>query len=164
MINMSDSCCSADATVCNPQPAAEVPLCPVDRSRGRPVEWLTVAALSHGVIPRRQRLWICLSPACEVVYFGEQGAQLTASELTVHPGFKHGSDGLLCYCFQHRRPDLARELAETGFTAVFDEIKGEVQAGNCACEVKNPTGRCCLGEVQAAIRELLDHHGLAEEK
>ncbi|HEY6324505.1 MAG TPA: hypothetical protein VJA16_23410 [Thermoanaerobaculia bacterium] len=33
-------------------------------------------------------------------------------------------------------------------------IRERVQAGDCACEVRNPTGRCCLGEVQRVVREL----------
>jgi hypothetical protein len=122
-----------------------------------------VAALARGPLPRRQRFWVCRSPACEVVYFGEQDTRLTAKELTVHPDFKHGSDGLLCYCFQHRRSDLVRELVETGCISLFDDIKSEVQAGNCACEVKNPTGNCCLSEVQAAIRELQEQPQAREE-
>jgi len=27
--------------------------------------------------------------------------------------------------------------------------EAELQAGNCACEVRNPAGKCCLGEVHA---------------
>jgi hypothetical protein len=34
-----------------------------------------------------------------------------------------------------------------GATAVRDMITREVKAGHCACEVRNPTGRCCLGDV-----------------
>jgi hypothetical protein len=37
-------------------------------------------------------------------------------------------------------------------------ITQEVKAGRCACEVKNPAGSCCLGDVarvlQAAVTEL----------
>jgi mercuric ion transport protein len=37
-------------------------------------------------------------------------------------------------------------------------ITAEVKAGNCACEVKNPSGKCCLGEIaraaQGAVRAL----------
>ncbi len=28
-------------------------------------------------------------------------------------------------------------------------IAREIKAGHCACEVKNPSGRCCLGDVRA---------------
>jgi hypothetical protein len=126
----------------------------VDRSAGKPVDWLTVAALSRGPVPARQRFWVCRSPGCEVVYFGERGVRLGSTELRVEPGFKNGADALVCYCFLYRRSDVARELEATGSTTVLEAIKREVQAGNCACEVRNPSGKCCLGEVQATIRQL----------
>ena len=97
---------------------------------------------------------MCRDPECEVVYYGSAGTVLRAADLNVQPGFKKGTDGLVCYCFLHREADIARELAERGTTGVFDSIKGEVQAGNCACEVRNPSGKCCLGEVQETIRRL----------
>jgi hypothetical protein len=28
-----------------------------------------------------------------------------------------------------------------------------VKAGNCACEVKNPSGKCCLGDVMRAAKD-----------
>jgi hypothetical protein len=34
-----------------------------------------------------------------------------------------------------------------------ERITGEVEAGRCACEVKNPSGACCLGEVNKAVKE-----------
>lgn len=147
-------CCDATASSCPIDPPAEASRCPADHSRGKPVDWLTVAALSRGPVPPRQRFWLCGSPGCEVVYFGERGARLGTPEINVRPGFKDGNDGLVCYCFLHRRGDIARELEQTGSTTVLESIKREVQAGNCACEVRNPSGKCCLGEVQATLRQL----------
>ncbi len=144
-----------NATCCSPSAAKNAPsACPISASPGKPVEWLTVAALTAGRIPARQDFWLCRDPVCEVVYFGSGGALLTGRHLTVMPGFKNGGDGLVCYCFQHRRSDIARDLAETGSTGILQAIKDEVRAGNCACEVRNPSGKCCLGEVQKAISEL----------
>jgi hypothetical protein len=30
-----------------------------------------------------------------------------------------------------------------------------VKAGNCACEVRNPQGSCCLGNVQATVKQVM---------
>lgn len=152
---MSATCCNATEGSCTTTAETSDPsLCPVDRSTGKPVDWLTVAALSRGPVPARQQFRICRSPRCEVVYFGERGVRLGAAELRVEPGLKNGADALVCYCFLHRRSAIARELEQTGSTTVLEAIKGEVKAGNCACEVRNPSGKCCLGEVQATIRQL----------
>ena len=79
---------------------------------------------------------------------------LAAEDLYVTPGFKTSSEGLVCYCFGHRKEDIARDLAKSGETDILESIKSEVQVGNCACEVRNPSGRCCLGEVQRTITEM----------
>ena len=145
---MSESCCSATP----PDNASSG--CPVSGSSGKPVDRTTVAALAKGRVPPKQDFRLCRDAACEVVYYGSAGTVLTADDLTIHPGFKNGSDGLVCYCFLHRKDDISRQLQETGQTDIFESIKSEVQAGNCACEVRNPSGKCCLGEVQEAIHSL----------
>ena len=66
----------------------------------------------------------------------------------------NSSDAVVCYCFLYRRSDIENEVRATGRTTVPDRIAAEVKAGNCACEVRNPTGRCCLGEVLAVVREI----------
>ena len=145
---MSGSCCEIPSM---PKSAGE---CPESGSLGKPVEWLTVASLASGPVPPRQDFWLCRDPDCSVVYFGAEGALRTAEDLHVTPGFKTASDGLVCYCFGHRKEDIARDLDENGETDILESIKSQVQAGNCACEVRNPAGKCCLGEVQRTISDM----------
>jgi hypothetical protein len=127
---------------------------------GEAVDWTTVATLAKGPVPPRQEFRLCRDAECEVVYFGSAGTRLTVDDLSVHPGFKNGGDGLICYCFLHYEKDVRQDLTATGNTELFESIKGEVQAGNCACEVRNPSGKCCLGEVQAAIRGIEQELGV----
>lgn len=128
--------------------------CPASGFEGEPVDWTTVAGLAKGRVPSKQEFRLCRDAECEVVYYGSEGTVLSASDLNVQPGFKSGSDGLVCYCFLHTEADIERQLGETGETDVFESIKSEVKAGNCACEVRNPSGRCCLAEVEETIRRL----------
>lgn len=147
--NASESCCFVPAV------NREVRDCPRCGERGQSVERLTVAALTTGIAPVNQRYWLCRELACEAVYFGEDATVITAAAMTVAPGFKSkASDALVCYCFQHRRGDLEAELAAGGETTIPSRISAEVKAGNCACEVRNPSGKCCLGEVQRAAQEI----------
>ncbi len=145
---MTDSCCSV------PAESAGAICCPVSGFEGKPVDWTTVAALTIGPVPPRQNFRLCRDPECEVVYYGSAGAVLRIGDLNVQPGFKEGSDGLVCYCFLHHEADIACQLGEQGTTDIFDSIKHEVQVGNCACEVRNPSGKCCLGEVEDTIHRL----------
>ena len=145
---MSEACCSVP-----PEEAGHL-RCPASGFEGKAVDWATVAALAAGTVPPKQEYRLCRDAACEVVYYGSAGAVLTPSDLNVRPGFKDGSDGLVCYCFLHRKGDIVRQLAAAGTTDILDTIKQEVEAGTCACEVRNPSGKCCLGEVRDTIREL----------
>ncbi len=146
---MSASCCFSS------QKPLALRSCPVSDFRGKPVEWLTVAALAARRVPPRQDFWLCEDPDCEVVYFGEDGTLLQTSDLRVIPSFKGAPsrNDLVCYCFLYRRQEIEDELRASGETTIFDRITAGVKAGNCACEVRNPSGQCCLGDVKRAIQE-----------
>ena len=146
---MSESCCSTPAV------RNEARDCPRCGRRGQSVDRLTVAALTSGIVPPSQRYWLCRELECEAVYFGEDGTVITASDLNVAPGLKSKApEALVCYCFQHRRGDIEAELVADGETTIPDRITAEVKAGNCACEVRNPSGKCCLGGVRKATQEI----------
>ncbi len=91
---------------------------------------------------------------CEVVYFGAFGQLVTLSELRVRPGLKNGGE-LLCYCLQFRKQDLQLE-APGAASKVLEQITALVKAGGCACEVRNPSGKCCLRDVRKFAREAAD--------
>ena len=63
----------------------------------------------------------------------------------------------LCYCFEYSREDIRRDIDVSGSTLILERIKAEVQEGFCACEVKNPSGACCLGDITRTIQELKKH-------
>ncbi|MCZ6768140.1 MAG: hypothetical protein O7D93_02715 [Acidobacteria bacterium] len=146
---MSDSCCSPS------QKPLALRSCPVSDFRGKPVEWLTIAALAARRVPPRQDFWMCKDPDCDVVYFGEDGTLMLTSDLHVIPSFKGAPsrNDLVCYCFLYSCQEIEDELRASGETTIFDRITAEVKAGNCACEVRNPSGQCCLGDVKKAIQE-----------
>ena len=71
-------------------------------------------------------------------------------------GIKEEEDPIpVCYCFGFTRKEIQREVVETGRSTILDRIKTEVKAGNCACEVKNPSGKCCLADVTRAVKDRL---------
>jgi NAD(P)H-nitrite reductase large subunit len=88
-----------------------------------------------------------------VVYFAAGGV-FRKPDVKVRVGLKEQGDPVpLCYCFDYTRADVQRDIEERGRTEIPARIKAEVQAGFCACEVRNPAGTCCLGEITRAIQE-----------
>jgi hypothetical protein len=87
---------------------------------------------------------------CPVVYFDSVcGTIFTERDLTVLVHAKHpdAPDVPVCYCFGVTPGSMEAEWTRQGATAALDMITREVKAGHCACEVRNPRGACCLGDV-----------------
>lgn len=149
----------ADCCTVNEKPAAPAVLaCPACGSRAKQVEALTVKSLVRHLpfgLPATQ-YYFCEARGCDVVYFpsNPEAASFRRGHLLVRVGVKEESDSVpVCYCFGVTRGDIREEIQRTGKSTVAERIKAEVKAGHCACEVKNPSGRCCLGKVTRVVQE-----------
>ncbi len=131
-------------------------LCPLCRHNGKPVSTITVKSLvrNHSQVPASTSYSFCSNPGCDAVYFSD-GVMFTRKDVKVRVGIKETEDPVpLCYCFDYTRHDIRQDLATKGRSEIPEKIKAEVQAGFCACEVKNPAGNCCLGDVLQAVKEI----------
>ena len=150
---MSDCCSVGDSSN-----APAVMACPVNGARSKQVDMLTVKSLVRQLplgMPKTQ-YYFCEAPGCDAVYFplDAQAPLFRRGDLIVGVGSKETEDPIpVCYCFGFTRKDIQREIAETGDSTVANRISAEVKAGNCACEVKNPSGKCCLGDVARVVEE-----------
>jgi len=157
---MSD-CCSVNAKT-GTMPA--ILRCPVNGTRSKQVDLLTVKSLVR-TLPlgmSNTQYYFCDASDCDVVYFASEvdAPMFRREDLVVRVGAKETADPIpVCYCFGFTRKDIENEIAETGPSTVADRIKTEVNAGNCACEVRNPSGKCCLGDVTRAAKDRLSRKG-----
>jgi hypothetical protein len=75
--------------------------------------------------------------------------------MSVVVGLKEGaSPATVCYCFEWSKEKIKAELEEMGKTTALEDIKVKMQNPGCSCEILNPSGGCCLGDVSKAIKEL----------
>ncbi|WP_157492384.1 putative iron-sulfur cluster-binding metallochaperone [Geothrix fermentans] len=142
-----------------PAASKEASACPVCGTSGRPVRPLTLRSLLQPPLRPRVRdeetYRFCPSPDCDLVYHGANGARFTRQDLTVRVGLKERSSPRpLCYCFGHSAESIQEEWTRTGNTTVVEAIKAELKAGGCRCEVTNPAGGCCLGDVIKEVKAL----------
>ena len=100
--------------------------------------------------------YFCKAPDCDTVYYHpESGQTFEKSDLKIRVGLKETEDPVwVCYCFDISKKMIAEEIEGTGYSASRDRIRRQVADKNCECEIKNPSGRCCLGEVLAAEKEV----------
>src|SRR5690606_34684642 len=88
------------------------------------------------------------------VYFAADGAPFRTAAVKVPVYQKDpGDDVPVCCGFGWTRRRIRDELAQTGKSTASATIAAHVKAGRCGCEVNNPQGACCLGNVQAVVRQ-----------
>jgi hypothetical protein len=96
----------------------------------------------------------CASPDCSVVYFSREHT-FTTADLRVRVGLKEKDSPIpLCYCFGFFAEDVQEEIRTTGQTNIPQRISALIKERMCACEERNPSGACCLGEVTRVAKRL----------
>lgn len=151
---MSDACCVVPGTN-----ASGEDICPSCDQQGKTVASRTVNAL---VIPERAIAegypdgYYCQNRECAILYFFDSGFEpISKDEVELSVGFKEMKAPLLvCYCFEHTKAAIQEDFQAHGQSTIEADIRQKVADQQCSCEDKNPTGRCCLGDVRAAYKDL----------
>ncbi len=146
-----ESCCAA----AGPAEVPDTRRCPDCGGAGRRVGTITLKALLRPAALETLSSGdhrFCAEPSCSVVYFGE--GQVFRQDDVLVPVFQKGPEGrrTVCYCFDLSEDAVRREVEGTGVSASAERIKSLVRDGRCACEVRNPQGSCCLGNVAALVK------------
>lgn len=148
------SCCSPD-----PSPKSDAVLrCPASGTAGKPVDRATVKALLTEAALQRLpygNLRFCPDADCDVVYFGTDGVRFSTTDVRVAVWQKLPFGARqLCYCFGESEASIQSEIELNGASAAVARIREHIAAGRCACDVRNPRGACCLGDVIAATQRV----------
>ena len=133
--------------------------CPASQTQSRKVQRIT---LEHLLSPAKvstiqnAQYYYCPDPDCNVVYFSYENVPcFTIHDLNVKVLAKDISEDVpVCYCFGWTRHRIKNRLQEPGASNPATEISRDVRAGKCSCDIKNPTGRCCLGDIQSYIASI----------
>lgn len=165
---MTESCCcptDAGNQVCE-LPAQDFErkgrsagYCPECQKKGKPVEGQTVKSMlsvSLRLVKDTQYLF-CRTESCPVAYFEVNGAQFfTQSQIRERIFQKEpkAEDIKICYCFEHTLGEILDASVEKR-NAILDDINNGIKVGQCACDLRNPQGSCCLGNVRTVIKKLL---------
>lgn len=142
---------------CITTPSAPDTRCPGCDAKGRPVDRITLKALLRPEALARMSpgaYRFCGTPECSIVYF-RPDSTFERGDLAV-PVFQKERPGTrtVCYCLVITEVDIARELTERGRSSAAERVTQLVKDERCACEVRNPQGTCCLGNVASATTAL----------
>jgi hypothetical protein len=135
---MSD-CCSSPG-VADVAPGKH--RCPAD---GREYGQVSVDTIKHHLHQswnwkaKAQSYYFCDAPDCEVVYFGWDDSVIEKSALRTEVGVKlRTPDALVCYCYGVSYAQAAALPEAKAF------VIAETRRKACACDTRNPSGKCCL--------------------
>lgn len=151
-----ENCC----LITEQTPAPSKANCPVSGTPSRKVQLRT---LQHLVKPEKAdslknvQYYFCKEPMCEVVYFSNEKVPFfTTDDLAVKVFVKEQDDDVpVCYCFNWTRARIQQEIRETQKSTAAFAIAREIKASNCECDIKNPKGECCLGDVNTLVKEIM---------
>lgn len=163
------SCCTPDTNrneaCCTVSNAADVMTevdgirhCPTCGEKGKQVGLDTLKSMLaislHHIRPVGYRF--CRNQACDVVYFSLDGEHIFSEgdlRVAVYQKRPNDDDVFVCYCFSHTPGSIRAEIEQTGQSTVVETVTQGTQSGECACEIRNPQGSCCLGNVSAVVKQ-----------
>ncbi len=136
---MSD-CCASNL------PKATTQACPQCGAACKHVEMRT---LYHQVrFPENQGIisstyYFCPAKDCPTAYFSITGNSIPKQQLTTYQAIKNDK---LCFCFDINASDYLTALSTNNAEAIKNFVIQRTKSGECACEIRNPSGQCCLSK------------------
>jgi hypothetical protein len=166
-ISMTDLCCcppEAGNAVCDlaaqdyERPHRAGNACPECNMIGKPIQGQTVKALLSVGLRQVQvvKYLFCRTQTCPVVYFSADGKYTFTIEQIrerVYQKEPEAEEVFICYCFRHTVGNF-RTASSKLRIAIVDDINTGINAGQCACDLRNPQGSCCLGNVRSMMKGL----------
>ena len=85
--------------------------------------------------------YFCPVKSCSVAYFTNMGNTVPKQHLRSYQDIQSGA---LCYCFDIDTNQYLSALKANHAKPIKDFVMQRTKIGECACEIRNPSGQCCL--------------------
>jgi hypothetical protein len=151
------------ADCCDPKEQVSVinsnKICPSCKLQGKIVKIITLKSMLKPAVLDSLNAglthYFCSTRDCDIVYFDTNLNTYCKSEIKVPVHQKVNSLTVpVCYCFGWTKEKIG-EYLKTGLTPKpLEHIRGNIKENRCGCEVNNPQGSCCLGNVASYINGL----------
>ncbi|HWO74323.1 MAG TPA: (2Fe-2S)-binding protein [Bacillus sp. (in: firmicutes)] len=129
--------------------------CPSCKNKAKRVKLITLKSLlkpaSLVTLNSKETHYFCSTSDCDVVYYDSNHKKYLVSDLKV-PVHQKDDKAPICYCFDWTKEKIVDYLVK-GLTPV-EPIRENIKENRCGCEVNNPQGSCCLGNMTAFIQQL----------
>lgn len=150
----------SDCTCCSKiEDKHQTILCPNCKSEGKIIEEKTIKSqLDISLLElKSDQYWFCSNPNCYIVYFTDMDSEIyKESDLRELVYQKHinEKDVLVCYCFKYTVGEIIKDYLINNESLLLEEIKRGTKSGKCACDIRNPQGSCCIGNIVSIIKKI----------
>jgi hypothetical protein len=149
------NCCGRD----NQDYNENISICSSCKNKAKSVKIVTLKSMliptALETLNTEENYFFCSTKNCDVVYFNTNNQKYLKSDIKEVVHQKDASLSTpICYCFGWTKEKikyyLENELAPNPLAHIRENIKEK----RCGCEVNNPQGSCCLGNVTKYIKEI----------
>lgn len=132
-------------------------VCPECGQKGKAVDTATIKSMLSVSLNqiKETAYFFCQNPDCPIVYFSSDGIKTFSKDdirERVYQKEPEADNVFVCYCFRHTVGKV-RTASPESREAILDDINAGIKAGQCACDLRNPQGACCLGNVRGVIKQ-----------
>ncbi|KOS62263.1 (2Fe-2S)-binding protein [Lysinibacillus agricola] len=126
---------------------------------GAKFELITIKSMMKpsvlGSINAMENHYFCATKDCHVIYFDSCNKEYLLSDIKVDVHQKNDSFSTpVCYCFGWTKEKIKHYVENELTPSPLQHIRENIKENRCGCEVNNPQGSCCLGNVTKYIKGL----------
>lgn len=133
-------------------------ICPLCNNKAENVSSITIDSLVKDNLKKKLKsfegFYFCKTSDCKVIYF-RSNEIILQEDLRVEVGIKTWANpSLVCYCFNWSKQMIEKDIKNFGKTNALQDITSLMKTDQCACEINNPSGKCCLKDIKKTIKNL----------
>ena len=91
----------------------------------------------------QEKYYFCPARECPAGYFSSTGHIIPKHSLRTYQEIE---DDKLCYCFDINAEHYLSALNANNAEKIKNFVIQKTKSGDCACDIKNPSGQCCLAK------------------
>jgi hypothetical protein len=134
-------------------------ICPSCKLEGKIVKIITLKSMLKPAVLDSLNVglthYFCSTRDCDIVYFDTDIKSYRISDIKVPVHQKENSLTVpVCYCFGWTKEKIGEYLKKGLTPKPLGHIRENIKENRCGCEVNNPQGSCCLGNVASYINGL----------
>ncbi len=146
------------SSCCSGEPSSSVQNCPQCDISCKNISMKTI--LHHVRFPEILKIeedhYYCSGKNCPVGYFTQAGNTIPKAHLRV---FDEHQSNKLCYCFDISTERYKQALKDNTADKIKQFVTQKTKSGDCACEIRNPSGQCCLASFKQLEKKSEYCHG-----